>query len=176
VKTINFRVSDDEHALMHFIAEHEGLTLTAYIRRHFILQARVLGIAPNPQLTPAHSPTPASAPPRPLASGLPPRPKEFVNARWYAHSAYETERLYDRLTAEGHTEQDVADWYQQPVEALRARVDSVRNPALTEEEKIASQCALLTMRANALGLPPPGQAAPHVLDPAVAAKLDDLFP
>ena len=112
----------------------------------------------------------------PLASGLPPRPKEFVNARWYAHSAYETERLYDRLTAEGHTEQDVADWYQQPVEALRARVDSVRNPALTEEEKIARQRALLTMRANALGLPPPGQAAPHVLDPAVAAKLDDLFP
>lgn len=48
MKIINFRVSDDEHALMHSIAEHEGLNLTAYIRRHFILQSRALGLAPDP--------------------------------------------------------------------------------------------------------------------------------
>ena len=47
MKVINFRVSDDEHKLMHAIAEHEGLTLTAYIRRHFILQGRELRIPTN---------------------------------------------------------------------------------------------------------------------------------
>lgn len=47
MKIINFRVSDDEHALMHSIAEHEGLNLTAYIRRHFILQARELKLTTN---------------------------------------------------------------------------------------------------------------------------------
>lgn len=55
MKIINFRVSDDEHALMHSIAEHEGLNLTAYIRRHFILQARELKLTANNPAT--HTPT-----------------------------------------------------------------------------------------------------------------------
>jgi hypothetical protein len=48
MKIVNFRVSDDEHKLMHAVAQIEGMNLTAYIRRHFILQSRVLGLAPNP--------------------------------------------------------------------------------------------------------------------------------
>ena len=60
MKIVNFRVSDDEHKLMHAVAQIEGMNLTAYIRRHFILQSRVLGLAPNPQ--PAHAPKPAPVP------------------------------------------------------------------------------------------------------------------
>jgi hypothetical protein len=60
MKIINFRVSDEEHALMHAIAEHEGLNLTAYIRRHFILQARERKLTTN---NPAAQSTTAPAAP-----------------------------------------------------------------------------------------------------------------
>lgn len=58
MKIVNFRVSDDEHKLMHAVAQIEGLNLTAYIRRHFILQSRVLGLAPDPTPQPVQAPKP----------------------------------------------------------------------------------------------------------------------
>lgn len=62
MKIVNFRVSDDEHKLMHAVAQIEGMNLTAYIRRHFILQSRVLGLAPDPVPHPVQAPRPTAVP------------------------------------------------------------------------------------------------------------------
>lgn len=62
MKIVNFRVSDDEHKLMHAVAQIEGLNLTAYIRRHFILQSRVFGLAPDPVPQPVHATNHTPAP------------------------------------------------------------------------------------------------------------------
>lgn len=48
MKLINLRVSDAEHVTMRAIAGAECMTLSAYIRRHFTLEARRLGLVPDP--------------------------------------------------------------------------------------------------------------------------------
>jgi hypothetical protein len=74
MKIVNFRVSDDEHKLMHAVAQIEGLNLTAYIRRHFILQSRVLGLAPDPVPQSVHAPKPSG--------------KQHMDARSVARAAF----------------------------------------------------------------------------------------
>ena len=48
MKMVNFRVDDEEHKLMRAIAQSDGLTLTAYIRRHFLIRSRELGLVADP--------------------------------------------------------------------------------------------------------------------------------
>lgn len=57
MKIVNFRVDDAEHAMMHALAESEGLNLTAYIRRHFAMRFQELGLAEDPlkALRPQHT-------------------------------------------------------------------------------------------------------------------------
>ena len=81
MKIVNFRVSDAEHAMMHALAETEGLNLTAYIRRHFAMRFQELGLAEDPfdalrkvatpKPTPAPMPTPAPTPNTAPAAPMP---------------------------------------------------------------------------------------------------------
>jgi hypothetical protein len=71
MKIVNFRVSDAEHAMMHALAETEGLNLTAYIRRHFAMRFQELGLAEDPfdalRKVATPKPTPAPMPmPKPI--------------------------------------------------------------------------------------------------------------
>ncbi len=48
MKTVNFRVDDAEHVLMHAIAGATGLNLSTYIRQHFRAIAIEKGLMQNP--------------------------------------------------------------------------------------------------------------------------------
>ena len=67
MKIVNFRVTDEMHALMKAVAAAEYMPVSAYIRRHFGVRARDLGLVGGeavPQVVQSAAQAPASATPK----------------------------------------------------------------------------------------------------------------
>jgi len=165
MKTLTLRLTPTDHALFAHLAKQEFMSVSSLIRRQMYRFAKEQGFAGVDDFKPdSHAA---------MAKGLPPRPREHAHIAWYGHTVYAVARQYEKLSAEGYSDQDIADWYKKPVEELLAQVNEASPAALTLEEKIAFQRAQQTARAKALGLPPP---APTQERPAIdASRLGDLF-
>ena len=65
MKIVNFRVTDELHALMKAVADSEYMSVSSYIRRHFSMRARDLGLTTDesaPQAPQAAQPTASTTP------------------------------------------------------------------------------------------------------------------
>ena len=144
MKIVNFRVDDAEHALMHAIAKSEGLSLTAYIRRHFMVLGRELGLGEDPlaKLRPVQSePSKPQVIRRPIPQG--------VNA-W-------RDEIYVRMNS-GESAADVAESY-----GVSAQLVKDKYKAAKDDKQYHIDA----------GLPVPPLAAPSEYTPPADTPPDD---
>ena len=113
MKIVNFRVDDAEHALMHAIAKSEGLSLTAYIRRHFLVLGRELGLGEDPlaKLRPVQ---PEQSKPQVIRRPIP----QGINA-W-------RDEIFARITG-GESAADVAESYGVSVQVVKDKYRAAKD-------------------------------------------------